>query len=323
MKSEDKAEKIGQVMSHLADADQPAPDFESWLREHPQAVKNLTSCAERTECSIFPSAQNIWRKIMKNSYVRYASAAVIFLGVSLGIYLFISVPKGSNIVWAEVAERVGKIPTVLCREQTTYERPQGVEEIPGLPDTQATIYISSRYGKRQDVYVNGELRGNVFFLAPEQIMMALDHEEKTYQRVPMTETIFRQMQQVNDPRDLLQKLKTEMSYVQIGCKKIKDVEVEGIQIEGEELARFGDPVLRIWASRKSQLPVQMEFELTLPLGGKNGIRQKRVIKDFQWDIELNETVFTPQIPAGYREVQKTNSDSHAINKAVKAAEAKK
>ena len=137
----------------------------------------------------------------------------------------------------------------------------------------------------------------------------------------MTETMFRQMQQVNDPRDLLNKLKTEMSYVPIGCKKIKDVEAEGIQIEGEELAPFGDPVLRIWASRKSQLPVQMEFELTLPLGGQNGIRQKRIIKDFQWDAVLKETVFRPQIPAGYREVRKTNPDSPAPKKAGKAAAA--
>ncbi len=323
MDIQENANELDKGIRRALRAEEVQPDFGQWQTKYPQALSALQESSPRNPVSLRTQPSILWRRLMKKRYVRYATAAVLLLAVGLGVYLFVSIPNGANIAWAEMAERASNIPTVLCREQTTYERPEGVEEIPGLPDTEATIYISSRYGKRQDVYVNGKLRGNVYFLATKQIMMALDHEEKTYQRIPMTETVFRQMQQVNDPRDMLKKLKTEMSYVSIGGTKINNVEVEGIQIEGKELAPFGDPIFRIWASRKSQLPVQMEFEFTLPLGGKNGVRQKRILKDFQWDVELNETVFTPEIPTGYREVQKRNPDSQAPKKTAKAAAAQK
>ena len=49
---------------------------------------------------------NIWRIIMKTKITKFATAAVIIIGVIIGINHFGVRIDGSSVAWANIAERV-------------------------------------------------------------------------------------------------------------------------------------------------------------------------------------------------------------------------
>ena len=62
---------------------------------------------------------NIWRTIMKTKMTKLAAAAVIIIGVMLGLHL-VGVPvDGASVVWAEVVEEINNYTKYKCRQKVT------------------------------------------------------------------------------------------------------------------------------------------------------------------------------------------------------------
>jgi outer membrane lipoprotein-sorting protein len=78
------------------------------------------------------------------------------------------------------------------------------------------------------------------------------------------------------------------------------VEIEGVDCFGFEVSakKFGDNpddyIYRVWFSVETRLPVRIEFER---LDGEE--LKIKVTDRFEWDVELDESLFVPEIPDGF------------------------
>ena len=286
MKSEDKAEKIGQVMSHLADADQPAPDFESWLREHPQAVKNLTSGAERAERNFFPWAQNLWRNIMNSRIIKLTAAAVIIIGVIVGIKI-ITGPDRSGLAFARVLERIQT-------ESYTYDLTFVLEG-----QTPPSVRVSVLPPRRLRFDAQGQQMGNVSTIADFATgeSWLLFHAQKSAVPLgqpgqkPDTGQFFALLLK---PLDTLWDLR-DGTEENLGTKKINGQEAEGFKVVQED--SYYEYEITVWANAETADPLIVKILMNPVDASAKSVGIEMTMDNFDLQVELDEEIF--QVPADY------------------------
>jgi len=83
-------------------------------------------------------------------------------------------------------------------------------------------------------------------------------------------------------------------YTKLDKKKIDGVEAEGIEVNESGFYGFESTVGRLWIDIETNLPVRMEIE------GIRGATESTVITyDFNWDTELDQSIFQLNIPDDY------------------------
>ncbi|KPK75252.1 MAG: hypothetical protein AMJ79_11955 [Phycisphaerae bacterium SM23_30] len=85
MKPSEKDQKIERIISQMAQGDKPAPDFEQWRRDHPQAVKKLISGDQSAKAPWPPQPQNIWANIRPINLAKIAAAVLLILAAGFVI----------------------------------------------------------------------------------------------------------------------------------------------------------------------------------------------------------------------------------------------
>ena len=58
-------------------------------------------------------------------------------------------------------------------------------------------------------------------------------------------------------------------------------------------------VARVWVNVETGYPVALEAEI---IGDNGQTRITGILDQFQWDVELDESVFEPSIPEGYIDI---------------------
>ena len=60
---------------------------------------------------------------------------------------------------------------------------------------------------------------------------------------------------------------------------------------------------RVWVSVETGYPIQYEDEI-VGYNGEDGqlLRSSVLVDQIQWDVELDESMFEPNIPAGYTDI---------------------
>jgi len=110
---------LDEALTETIGSEKSRTDFEQWKKQHPDAVKMLTSRAQGTDAvkMLTSRAQgtpvskrplNIRNIIMKSPITKLAAAAVIVIAVFIGIEQFNT--NGSSVAWADVAERFESVP---------------------------------------------------------------------------------------------------------------------------------------------------------------------------------------------------------------------
>ena len=74
------ATELDEILANAIGSDGAQPNFEQWRKGHPEVIETLKSRAD-TEPSVSQRPQNVWRTIMKNPITKFATAAVIIIGV--------------------------------------------------------------------------------------------------------------------------------------------------------------------------------------------------------------------------------------------------
>ncbi len=244
-----------------------------------------------------PKELKIWRIIMKSRITKLAAAAVIIVAVILGL-TFTGGPDMASVAWAEVIEKVEQI-SALTYDMTTEISYPGNKTL----TYQSENYVAGDYGTRSSISMNGEVFVVKYLLPRKKLAYHIRPKYKTYIRIDLSDE---QAARGKDPDDPRTWLKTILSgdYTELGRDNINGVAVEGIKCSRLEMTGE-DSVMRLWVGVETNLPVRIEVEMFSMEGGQMR-PHKYVMENFQWDVELDESVFEPNIPDDYklREVQK-------------------
>ncbi len=235
--------------------------------------------------------QNIWRIIMKSPITKLAAAAVIIVAVILGLNIT-GGPDIAGVTWAEVIEKVEQI-SALTYDMTSEISYPGNKTL----TYQCEIYIAGDYGTRGNISMNGEVFVVKYLLPRKKLAYHIRPKDKTYRRMDLSDEQAARLKEPDDPRTWL---KTVLSgdYIELGRDNINGVVVEGIKCSMTEKTGE-DTVMRLWVGVETNLPVRIEVEGQKMEGGQMR-PQKNVMENFQWNVELDESVFEPNIPEDYR-----------------------
>jgi len=250
---------------------------------------------------------NIWRTIMRSRITKFAAAAVILIAVMIGMSQFGGSIDGTSVAWAKVAEKIDLLPAFVNREKRIAM--SDGKEIPFFR-SDVVGYYSPKYGMREDMYnEDGLLLHQVYSLWSEKKSITIQPALKQYKVVELDNVKIEQFR--TTLKQLIQPIKSG-EYTGLGRKKIDGVEVEGIEISKPNLMagtgypiKFDSLVLRLWADVRTSLLYRIECEATTSdkyvtqfTDGKP-VEIKGVTKEFQWDVELNKSIFEPNIPDDY------------------------
>jgi len=254
--------------------------------------QNLQLKKAPTETKIF----KLRRFLMKSPIVKAAVAAVVVLACLAGLYFWTSTQSG--VLLADVLEKVEQAQAFFYRMKMHVKGQ--MQNAPGSEqDMQCTVLISNEFGMRMDmnmVDVNtGEGMTQQMYMLPQQKMMImLLPSMKKYMRMEFDESMFEQMRkQGNDPRMMIKQI-MGCQYHELGRTVIDGIEVEGFQTTDPAYAggAMGQVDVKMWVDVKTWLPVRVEMDIK----ANEQIQVQGMIYDFQWDIPVNASEFTPVIP---------------------------
>jgi len=238
-----------------------------------------------------PGEQKIWRIIMKSKITKAAAAAVIIVAVILGLNIT-GGPDIAGVTWAEVIEKVEQISALTYDMTAEISYPENKKL-----SFQSENYVAGENGCRIDMYMNGELFMQKYRLPKEKVAYRIGPKEKTYSRFVLSES---QAETESDfPRQWVKIILSE-DYTKLGRGNINGIDVEGVEVHNSELLEGDEGVVRLWVDIETNLPVRMELEGKMMMDAGAKRPTKFVMDDFQWDVELDESVFEPNIPEDYR-----------------------
>ncbi len=270
-----------------------------------------------------PTARpNIWRTIMKNRITKPAAAAAIIIAIMVVILHIGDLTDGTKL-WAQALVNVENAYSAIFKEKRVFR--YDAKELPFL-SSDAVCYYSSEHGERDDMYdEEGVLLHQMYWLPDENLRIRVIPPLKQYERSQLNEAE-RAFWDKPSIRALVDLLKSE-KYTRLGRKVINGRETEGYKIPSSEMAEISpitvvSGVALVWIDVETRLPVQYEAEvlttdkyITLATAGKPVLIQITGYEP-QWDVQLEPSIFEPNIPLDYVNVEslKTVSIVHMLGK---------
>lgn len=233
---------------------------------------------------------------MRKPMIRFAAAGVIIVAVILGLPLFTGTDNKSGVVWADVAQKVETSRGVIYRERFTNNNPINVSDY--------TIIQLSPTQYRSDGYQSGEPWITMYEDREARQRVVLLHGKKAYVKEEMTPTDKGQQRHADmmDPTKWVERF-LSCEYSELGQRTIEGVLCEGLEtadsaFTGEDAADLPiDSIVgRLWVSTETGYPVLLEAEVKGQYSGNASIDQ------FQWDVELDASIFEPNIPPDYEQM---------------------
>lgn len=229
--------------------------------------------------------------------------------------------KSGSVALADVAERVSEMRTIIHKSEYLFS--EIGREGPGLEDDTVKFdtvkYLSEEYGVAEDVVEEGTLIAQVYFLADAHQGMIVAHNEKKYGKVSLPEDLFNRVTEIITPRGLVEYFRSG-HCAELGRARFDNFDVEGFETTDPNvllpfpeslrpLFPITDIVARIWIDVKTSLPVGIEAEFDTARGlltGFTRLHGEWRAYDFQWNAEIPEGTFDPNIPDDYTEIKVTD-----------------
>jgi len=228
--------------------------------------------------------------IMKNPMVKLGIAAAIIAAVVLGLFEFIDTGGASGVVWAEVAQKVQASRGTVFRS---------TDHRPGY-----SMHYHSDTQYRNDLYQGDQIVRTMFGDFNTGTVILIRHRIRTYS----TKT-FGKLEQGRfwaNPKSTIQEFLSH-KHRKLGAKTIEGVLCEGIETTDPAFAGVDFPVeslmAQLWVSVETGCPIRYEDEIA-GYNGEDGqlLRSAVVVDQFQWDVDLDESLFEPNIPPDYIDI---------------------
>lgn len=238
------------------------------------------------------------RLTMRKQMTKFAAAGVIIVVVViLGLFEIINTDNKSGVVLADVVRKVETSRGVIYCETHANNNPKSISN--------HTIVHLSPTKYRSEGYRSGELWITMYEDREERKRVVLLHEQKAYVKevMKLTEDDQRILTNLMNPAKWVENFQS-CDYSELGQKTIEGVLCEGF--ETTDLAFHGEDVppelsidrivAHLWVSVETGYPVLLEAEFEGKFSGKTSFDQ------LQWDVDLEPSVFEPNIPPDYEQM---------------------
>jgi hypothetical protein len=264
----------------------------------------------------------LWRQIMRSSITKFAAAAVVIIAAILGLSYF---EKTSSVAWADILNALSQVHNVVYNEKT----------------------ILDPYEWTNKVYINekGVMRTEA---ERESFIVLCDFNETSQMLniIPSSKKVYVQKYFKKGTGDKFYSKFNWLDWIvtmhQRECKFAREEVMDGMKTY-LYVNEIPYETTKVWIDPKTYLPVRME-EYRLPNAEKKtvmpqmslsygdfggdpnisnssgigsgrgsglGIQKKetKIRTDFVWNGELDESLFSMEIPQGYEVEEKTQEHS--------------
>jgi hypothetical protein len=239
----------------------------------------------------------IWRTIMRNPIFKIAVAAVIIIAVLLGVHYSGGSVDVAGVAWGGVLDKVEQIPTIIFDMTVEYAISENEKRV-----LFSKNYIASDYGTRSDIFYEGQLTGFKYMLPIEKVAYQIDLDRKEYVSIELSDEQAAIARDTDEPRKWLKNILSG-DYTELGRATINGVVVEGIEEKKPQQMVDANSIMRLWVDVQTNLPVQVEVEMIGMAEGQ--MRQHRyVMENFEWNAEIDASVFVPEIPDDFTQIKR-------------------
>ena len=249
-------------------------------------------------------ALGIFSAITKTRIIKLAAAAILIVAI-IGLHEFRSSIKGTSIAWADVAERLEKVRSYKAKARRVHTK-VGQEE----PFFEGDIlrYFSPDYGSVEESYDDGKLVMLAYCSISEKAALVVFPENKVYCRIDLNEELLSLVEYTNPANtDGIMKLFGSERCVRLGRREIDGVRTEGFEVKDvkllsgipQVLLHVEDINIRLWVNEETLLPTRIEGEGSVRLMTVFNFKYEEVMYDIEYDAEIDESVFDPNIPDDY------------------------
>ncbi len=252
------------------------------------------------------------RILMDKPIMKLAVAAAIIAVVVLGLFEFMGGEGTSGVVWAEVARKVQASRGLIVR--CTESFPSIPESLSFMNDPDYAIKYVSPTHSRTDSYKAGKIIRTYYTDFSDSDAETLTHVYHIYKRYrshtyekSKHEFLLEQHGDWLNPRYLVQTI-LSCTHRRLGRKTIDGVLCEGIETtDPASMGPLPEPIdllevqLRLWVDAETEYPVLFESKISLEAEGE-ALESEGVMDQFQWDVELDPSLFEPNIPADYIDI---------------------
>ena len=243
------------------------------------------------------------------------AAVVIFVAVLIGLHQFRISIDGTSIVWADVAERLEEVRSFKARAHRVFTE-VGKDE--PILKCDVVRYFSPVHGSMEMQYIDGKLGMLSYGLFSEKLIIFVLPQSKQYFRLKINKEILSIIEYINhaNPDGIMKLFGSERS-IRLGYREIDGVITEGFEVKDVKvfssiprfLFQFKNMDMRVWVNTETLLPVEAEMEGLVGKGLLTGFKDlygKEVVYDFEYDVEIDESIFEPNIPDDYTLIDPAN-----------------
>jgi len=280
MKRQEEYKNLDELISKAIGRDKTKFDFDKWKVNHKKEIQIYESQTAEKKVSRSVWIFEIGRIIMKSRISKIAAALVIIVSVVVVIHFLGST---ESLALADVVQPILTARTVVFNVIMTEGEGVPITRVMNMGTQRVRSEILSADGKTVQMIVICDYdTSRMLTLNPEQKFAAIidikDLLEKPENFVEIMRNIITELQ--NDP---------DVSVESLGEKEIDGRTAKGFRATGP------DGELMIWADSQTSLPIRMEqkwrqihYEFT----------------DFEFDVVLDESLFSMDIPEGYSTMPK-------------------
>jgi hypothetical protein len=250
------------------------------------------------------TALGIFSVITKTRIIKLTAAAIVIAAI-IGLHEFRSSIKGTSVAWADVAERLGKVSSYKAKARRVHTK-VGQEK----PFFQCDIlrYFRPDHGSVEESYDDGELVMLGYCSISEMAAIVVLPENKVYIRFELNEELLSVVEYMNPANtDGIMKLFGSERCIKLGSREIDGVRTEGFEVKDVKIfsgvPRFildvEDINIRLWVNEETLLPTRVEGEGFVTLMTGFNFKYEEVMYDIEYDAEIDESIFDPNIPDDY------------------------
>jgi len=218
----------------------------------------------------------IWRTIMKSRMTKLAAAAVIIIAVLIGLH-FIANPFEATVTFAEVVQPILNAQTAI------------LDIIIGEEDAGGPVIHDMVRGSRiRRTLSSVKTAVSIIDLETGRIL-SLDSEKKEAEYIDL-----KGLPSIPNYMEILRNLITELQDIpDFVVEELGEQESQGRRVIGFR-ATHPKAEITIWADPETALPVRIEQE---------GGQMKVICKNLMFDVRMDESLFSMDVPEGYTQRQ--------------------